>query len=102
MRIIRETLDKIDEFEFECLKQEVADLTDSNYHTEALLKIAEYYNLDEFIPYLKELSEYQNSEDYAGLTLEQTKERLDVMHKIFDVLKDKIGEDKANELFSSL
>ena len=102
MGIIKETLDKIADFEFEELKVEVAELTDANHHTEALLKIAEYYNLDEFIPYLKELSEYQDSEEYQGLTLEQTKERLDVMHKIFDVLKDKIGEDKANELFSSL
>ena len=102
MGIIKETLDKIDEFEFETLKQEVADLTADNYHTEALLTIAEHYNLDEFIPFLRDLSAYQDSEEYQGLTLEQTKERLDVMHKIFDVLKDKIGEDKANELYSSL
>ena len=102
MTLFKETLDQMADYEFETLKQEVADLTDSNYHTEALLTIADYYNLEEFIPFLKGLSEYQDSPDYKGLEIEQLKERIDVMHKMFDLLKEGIGEDKANELFSSL
>ena len=102
MGIIKETLDKMADFEFEALKQEVTDLTEDNYHTEALLKIADYYNLEEFIPFLRDLSDYQSSPNYQGLEIEQTKERLDVMHKMFDILKDSIGYDKAKELYSCL
>ena len=102
MTLFKEALDDMADYEFETLKQEVADLTDSNYHTEALLKIADYYNLEEFIPFLRDLSDYQSSPNYQGLEIEQIKERLDVMHKMFDILKEGIGEDKANELFSSL
>ena len=102
MTLFKEALDDMADFEFETLKQEVADLTEDNYHTEALLKIADYYNLEEFIPFLRDLSDYQSSPNYQGLEIEQIKERLDVMHKMFDILKEGIGEDKANELFSSL
>lgn len=102
MEKIKKLLENIEEIEFEELKAEVGELTNDNFSTEALLTIANYYNLDEFIPYLKELKEFQESPAYQGITGEQAQERLNVQHKMFDILKNKIGKEKAKELYSCL
>jgi hypothetical protein len=94
----------ISDIEFEELKAEVTELTNDNFHTEALLTIANYYNMDKYIPYFTELKEFQESPEYfgSGLTVEQAQERLEMSHKMFDELKDKIGMEKAKELYSCL
>ena len=88
--------------DFEQLKSEVAEDTEYNCHTEALLAIANYYNMEEYIPYLTELQEYQDSPKYFGLTPDQVEERLDIQHKMFDDLEKQIGEEQAKELYSCL
>lgn len=100
--MIRQLLEQFEDYEFEELKAEVQECTEYNCTTEALLSIANYYNLDEFAVYFNELLEYQNSPKYQGLTMEQAKDRLDIQHKMFDVLKNQIGVEKAKELYSCL
>ena len=100
--MIRQLLEQFEGYEFEELKAEVQECTEYNCTTEALLSIANYYNLDEFAVYFNELLEYQNSPKYQGLSGEQAAERLNVQHKMFDILKDQIGEEKAKELYSCL
>lgn len=102
MGIIREALDKINDLEFENLKAEVADWTENNCTTEALLEIAKYFNKTDYIPFLQDLSDYQDSPNYQGLELEQAQQRREVMHKMFDELEKEIGKDKARELYSCL
>lgn len=102
--MIKKLLEQFDDYEFNELKTEIEELTNDNFHTEALLTIANYYNLEEFIPYLTELKELQESPKYlgSGLTMEQVEERLEVQHKMFDILKDQIGIEKAKELYGCL
>ena len=104
MERIKKILESMEDIEFEELKAEVSELTEDNFHTEALLTIANYYSLDEFIPFLTELKEFQESPKYlgSGLTMEQANERYEVHKKIFEILKDKIGVEKAGELRSCL
>lgn len=99
---LTEGLNKIEDMEFEELKAEVSELTEFNATTEGLLRIADYYNMEEFIPYLTEFKAMQEDPNYQGLSMEQSKERLDVQHKMFDVLKKGIGEEKAKELYRCL
>lgn len=100
--MIRKLLEEIEDIEFEELKAEVTELTNDNFHTEAVLAIANYYGLKEFIDKFQEIKNYQDSPDYMGLTVKQAHERLDMTHKMFDELKDKIGIEKAKQLYSCL
>ena len=104
MKQIKKLLEDIADIEFEELKAEVTELTNDNFHTEAVLTIANYYDMDKYIPYFSELKAFQESPEYfgSGLTIEQAKERLDQTHKMFDELKDIIGIEKARELYSCL
>ena len=90
------------DFEFEELKAEVTAYTEDNYHTESVLAIANYYDLKEFITKFQEIKDYQDSENYTGLSMEQAQERLELTHKMFDKLKTMIGEQKAKELYNCL
>lgn len=99
---INEILNEIDEFEFDELKNEVAELTDENAHTEALLAIVNFFNLEEFKEFLNNLKEYQDSPNYRGLTMEQAQERHAVYEKILDRLEELIGEEKLKEIYSCL
>ena len=100
--MIRKLLEQFEDYEFEELKAEVTEDTDANCHTEAVLAIALYYELDKYIEKFQEIKNYQDSPDYWGLTPEQAKERLDLTHEMFNELKNQIGEDKAKELYSCL
>ena len=101
---IKKLLEDLKDIEFEELKAEVSELTEDNFHTEALLTIANYYDMDKYIPYFTELKEFQESPEYlgSGLTIEQAQERLEKSHEMFDELKDKIGIQKAKELYGCL
>lgn len=99
---LTEALDNIADMEFEELKAEVAEDTDANCHTEAVLAIANHYDLKEFIDKFQEIKNYQDSPHYKGLTMEQAHERLDMTHKMFDELEKIIGIDKAKEVYSCL
>ena len=98
---IKKLLESIAEIEFEELKAEVAELTDMNEHTEAVLAIARYFNMPQF-KFFADIKEIQDSPMYQGLTMEQTTERLNKTHEMFDELKNIIGEEKAKELYSCL
>ena len=102
LKKLTEALDNITDMEFEELKAEISELTEFNATTEGLLRIADYYNMEEFIPYLTDFKAMQEAPNYQGLTSEQANERLDVQHKMFDVLKKDIGEEKAKELYRCL
>ena len=102
LKKLTEALDTIADMEFEELKAEVAEDTDANCHTEAVLAIANHYGLKEFIDKFQKIKNYQDSPDYMGLTMEQAHERLDMTHKMFDELEKIIGIDKARELYSCL
>ena len=45
LKRLTEALNEAEDAEFEMLKQEVSNLTDENEHTQAVLAIADYYNL---------------------------------------------------------
>ena len=102
LKKLTEALDNIADMELEELKAEISELTEFNATTEGLLRIADYYNLEEFIPYLTDFKAMQEDPNYQGLSMEQSKERLDVQHKMFDILKNSIGEEKAKELYRCL
>ena len=98
---INEILEKFTDHEFEELKAEVAEDTDANCHTEALISIASYYEMPQ-LDYFLQVKELQDDPMYQGLTIEQAHERLDMTHKMFDELEKMIGIDKARELYSCL
>ena len=75
LKRLTEALNEAEDAEFEMLKQEVSNLTDENEHTQAVLVIADYYNLTYYVQKFKEIKDYQDSPQYQGLTLEQSKER---------------------------
>lgn len=95
-RIVNEALDP----EFEELKEKVCELTNDNFHTEALLTICDYYDLhyDE----LDKIKAYQDSPDYQGLDMDMADTRYKIYQDIIKTLKEKIGEDKTKELVSCL
>lgn len=72
LKKLTEGLNAIEDMEFEELKTEVTELTNDNFHTEAVLAIANYYNMDKYIPYFSELKAFQESPKYfgSGLTME--------------------------------
>lgn len=98
---IKKLLEDFEDIEFEELKAEVSELTDNNEHTQALMTIANYFEMPQ-LEYFTQIKKYQDSKDYQGLTIEQSQERLEKSHEMFDELKDKIGEEKAKELYSCL
>ena len=102
LRKLTEGLNKIEDMEFEELKAEVAEDTDANYHTDAVLAIALHYGLDKYIEKFQAIKNYQDSPNYMGLTIEQSKERLDLTHEMFEELEKIIGEEKAKELYACL
>lgn len=102
LKRLTEALNEAEDAEFEMLKQEVSNLTDENEHTQAVLAIADYYNLIYYVQKFKEIKDYQDSPQYQGLTLEQSKERLDLVHKMFDELEKSLGKEKALELYRCL
>lgn len=99
---LTEALNELEDTEFELLKQEVEELTDDNEHTQAVLTIADHYNLTDYVQKFKAIKDYQDSPQYQGLTIEQSNERLQLTHKMFDELKQAIGEEKALELYRCL
>lgn len=100
--MIKRLLEQFDDVEFESLKTELMELTDNNEHTQALLTIAQYFNLEHFIQYFKEIKEKQEKDNYKGLTLPETRARLAMSHRMYDTLKDQIGKEKTDELYACL
>lgn len=100
--MIKQLLEQFDEADFESLKTDLMELTDNNEHTQALLTIAQYFNLEHFIEYFKEFKAKQEKDNYKGLTMSETRERLAMSHRMYDTLKDKIGKEKTDELYCCL
>lgn len=86
--------------DFENLKEKVCELTNDNFHTEALLTICDYYDLQ--YNELNKIKEYQDSPDYQGLDMDMADTRYKIYQDIIKTLKEKIGEDKTKELVSCL
>ena len=66
LKRLTEALNEAEDAEFEMLKQEVSNLTDENEHTQAVLVIADYYNLTYYVQKFKEIKDYQDSPQYQG------------------------------------
>jgi len=55
--------------EFEEFIEELADMTDRNFHTEALILVSEYYGLKKYTKILEKISEIQDVVGYLPVEL---------------------------------
>ena len=64
---------KKNQFDFEEFVEELSDMTDKNYHTEALILVSEYYGLKKYVKILEKILEIQDIEGYLPGDLSQYK-----------------------------
>lgn len=90
-------MENFEDIEFEELKAEVSELTDVNNHTEAMMLIADKYDMPQLEGF-KKIKKIQDRE--YGLDIGLAAERHELYKEMFNQLADKIGKEKAQELRS--
>ena len=97
---IQKMIEELDQFEFKALCNSVRELTNDNYHTLALLEIAKFYELDNYIKLFKEIEEEHERVGYLPMELAQ--KRLELGKEMMASLVSKIGLEPVQKLYNCL
>lgn len=85
---------------FEDLVSEVSKRTDMNHHTKALIVISSYFDLTEETENLENIEKEHMSRGHISYS--EVQYRSSIGNKIFDFLKDEIGDAEYSKLISAL
>ena len=85
--------------QFTKLKKELIYLIDCNAHFDAILLVAKEF-MPEYLPKFQKFVDIANK--MQGFTVEEIKERSEIVKEMFAELVSKIGLEKAQELYGCL
>lgn len=104
IQILEEILEsdnfELDEQSFDELLKQLEELTDYNNHTEALLEVAKYFNLTEYIPQFEKIIDYADRNN--GLDFVTVQLRNSMATEMFKKIEEMIGTEYTHKLYSVL
>lgn len=91
---IRKLIEAFEDIEFEELKAELTELTSNNYHTEAMMLLA-----DKYAPELSsQLAKFKD----GNLSIEQAEERHKIFHELLQKLKSQFDKNHFKQIVACL